>query len=318
MFAMLFLLQTSSVSPDVPDAQARLAQSLRGAEAATCPADGLAVQVLGSGGPVAEASRAATSYLIRVDSVPRLLVDAGSGSFLRFAESGARVATLDAILLTHLHGDHAGDLVDVLNSGGFEQRDRPLTIVGPDAAARFPAIDHFLTQLIGIGDGAFAYLGGYGDGSEGKAMLDPQVVTTAQGTAPPARFSFGDLTVTARPVHHGPVPSLGYEIGWQGRRLVITGDQSMASDGFAEGLRGSNPHLLLAHHVIPMGDGQPRGLHRDPQSLGELAAGVGAGRMVLTHNMNRSLARLDEGLAAIRTSYDGPVHVAFDLDCFPV
>lgn len=67
-----------------------------------------------------------------------------------------------------------------------------------------------------------------------------------------------------------------------------------------------------------MGDGQPCGLHRDPQSLGERAAGVGAGRMVLTHNMNRSLARLDEALAAIRTSYNGPVHVAFDLDCFPV
>lgn len=318
MFIAMLMLQANAVSPPVPDEQRVLAQSLRHPQAATCPAQGLSVQVLGSGGPVAESGRAATSYLVRVDGVPRLLIDAGSGAFVRFAESGAHVADLDAILLTHLHADHAGDLVDILNTGGFEQRERPLTIAGPDGAPRFPAVDAFVTQLVDAEQGAFAYLGGYVDGSEGKAPLAFHIVPTAEGTALPTRFNIGDFTIVARPVHHGPVPSLGYEIGWQGRRLVITGDQSMASDGFAEGLRGSNPHLLLAHYVIPMGNGQPRGLHRDPQSLGELAAGVGAGRMVLTHNMNRSLARLDEGLMAIRTAYDGPVHVAFDLDCFPV
>lgn len=293
----------------------------RAEQPAKCPAKGAALQVLGSGGPVAEAanrvSRAGTSYLLWIDGEPRLLIDAGPGSFLRFAQAGGKIATLDAILLTHLHADHAGDLAGILNSGGFEGRTEPLPVIGPDAAPRFPGTGEFLARLLGKEEGAFAYNGGFIDGSEDKPRLTPRDIPTAQGTAPPAGLDVAnDYSVIAHPVHHGPVPALGFVIEVGDKTIVITGDQSAQSERFLADLTGAKPAILLAHHVINGAPGQPVGLHRTPAQIGELAKALAPGRVVLTHNMNRSLGPIADSLAAIGASYKGKVSVAFDLDCY--
>src|ERR1700691_547195 len=60
--------------------------------AQSCGAKGLAVQVLGSGGPELQDKRASTSYLIWDHGRSRVIVDAGGGSALRFGESGAEMS----------------------------------------------------------------------------------------------------------------------------------------------------------------------------------------------------------------------------------
>jgi ribonuclease BN (tRNA processing enzyme) len=289
----------------------------RAEQPAPCLSAGAAVQVLGSGGPIAEADRAGTSYLLWIDGTPRLLIDAGAGSFLRFAEAGGKIATLDAILLTHLHADHAGDLAGILNSGGFEGRTRPLAVIGPDAAPRFPGTGEFLIRLLGKDSGAFAYNGGFLDGSEGKPLLEPRDIVSGEGAAAPTGLDVAnDYSVIAYPVNHGDAPALGYRVEVEGKSFVITGDQSAASERFMAELTASRPAILFAHHVINGGAGQPRGLHRTPEQIGELAGALAPGRLVLTHNMERSLSRITEGLEAIGLHYRGPVSVAQDLDCF--
>ena len=64
------------------------------------PASGVAVQVLGSGGPIADDGRASSAYLIWVDGKSRVLIDAGGGAFLRFAEAEADFRDLDFIGLS--------------------------------------------------------------------------------------------------------------------------------------------------------------------------------------------------------------------------
>jgi hypothetical protein len=61
---------------------------LPSAAAQSCGAQGVALQVLGSGGPELQDQRASSSYLVWDDGRARVLVDAGGGSALRFAESG--------------------------------------------------------------------------------------------------------------------------------------------------------------------------------------------------------------------------------------
>lgn len=286
-----------------------------------CPATGAALQVLGSGGPIAEAAnstgRAGTSYLLWIEGEPRLLIDAGAGSFLRFTEAGARIANLDAILLTHLHADHAGDLAGILNSGGFEGRTEPLAVIGPDAAPRFPGTGEFIERLLSKESGAFAYNGGYLDGTENKPMLETRDIVTQEGTGEPSGLDVSnDYSVTAYPVYHGPVPALGYLVETEDASFVITGDQSALSQTFLEALTDSHPTIVFAHHVINGEQGQPRGLHRTPAEIGELAAALRPSRLVLTHNMERSLSRIEDSRAAIAANYDGQVSVADDLDCF--
>ena len=284
-----------------------------------CPATGAALQVLGSGGPIAEGSRAGTSYLLWIDGTARLLIDAGSGSFVRFAEAGASLASLDGILLTHLHADHAGDVADILNTGGFEGRTQPLPIIGPGAAPRFPATSTFLDRLIGKDGGAFAYNGGYLDGTENKPRIEARDIPSFEGEGEVTGLDLSnDYSVMAIPVHHGIIPALGFHIEIDGKSVIITGDQSGFSTLFEEQLDGSKPRFLFAHHVIHGGEGQPIGLHRTPAQIGMLAAGLEPEALVLTHNMKRSLDRLDEGRKAIAESYDGPVRVAQDLDCFAI
>jgi hypothetical protein len=68
------------------------------AAAQGCGAQGVAVQVLGSGGPELQDKRASSSYLVWLQ-----------GSALRFGQSGAQMAQLDALLFTHFHVDHTAD-----------------------------------------------------------------------------------------------------------------------------------------------------------------------------------------------------------------
>jgi len=297
----------AEISSDIPRAE----------QPAACASQGAAFQVLGSGGPIAESARAGTSYLLWIDGEPRLLIDAGAGSFLRFAEAGGKVATLDAILLTHLHADHTGDLAGIFNTGGFEGRSEPLAIIGPDAAPRFPGTTEFISRLLSKEGGAFAYNGGYLDGTENKPQLEPRDIATSEGTAGPFGLDVSnDYSVMAHPVHHGPVPALGYAVEVGDKRIVITGDQSALSERFLADLTQSKPTILFAHHVINGEDGQPRGLHRTPAQIGELARALEPGRVVLTHNMERSLGPIADSLSAIGESYSGAVSVAFDLDCY--
>src|SRR5262245_36191140 len=87
----------------------REAQAAASPPPATTPRPPFELVVLGSGGPGAT-GRAGSSYLVLVDGVPRILVDAGPGAFARLGESQLSLAAVDVVLLTHLHADHAGEL----------------------------------------------------------------------------------------------------------------------------------------------------------------------------------------------------------------
>src|ERR1700729_816176 len=89
-------------------------QYVRSADAQTCGAEGVALQVLGSGGPELQDKRASSSYLIWQDGQARVLVDTGGGSALRFGESGAKMSQLEVILFTHFHIDHSADFPSLI------------------------------------------------------------------------------------------------------------------------------------------------------------------------------------------------------------
>src|SRR5277367_5345990 len=72
---------------------------------ATCAAEspatphGLEVVALGTGGPAAT-GRASSGFMVLLNGTPRVLVDAGGGTFARASEMRLPLSDLDLVLLT--------------------------------------------------------------------------------------------------------------------------------------------------------------------------------------------------------------------------
>lgn len=283
-----------------------------GSAHAACSAP-LAVQVLGSGGPDANDARASAGYLLWIDGEARLLVDAGGGVFLRFGEAKAKFETLDAIAITHLHADHVADLVAILKSGFFSDRERPLPIIGPNGGGAFPGMSEFMRILFDAKTGAFRYLSGTLDGT-GGLVRTPVTEVDATRTSAATVFANDRFTVAGIGVRHGPVPPLGLVVESAGKRIAFSGDQSGDNPAFASLAKGAD--ILIMDHAVPEAADEAAGkLHARPSEIGKLANSAGVGRLILSHNMARSLTRLDESLALIRERYKGPVTIAEDLMC---
>ena len=288
--------------------------ALLAAAALACPATGLSIAVLGSGGPIAE-GRAGPAYLVHIDGKPRLLIDAGPGALLRLGEAGVAPETLDAIALSHLHVDHAGDLPALLKSANFADPPARLMLFGPDGRGLFPGIRQHVTALIHARTGAFRYLADWLAGPQPRLTITEVASADVETPRETLLLDRPGYRLSAIAVQHGVVPALAFVVRSGGQSAVLAGDQSAFSAGFDAALAGSKPGLLIMHHAIPEGPGQPRGLHRPPAQIGEAAARLGAGRLVLAHNMKRALDRQAEGLAAISRSYQGPVIIAADHQC---
>jgi ribonuclease BN (tRNA processing enzyme) len=286
------------------------------AAAQACGAQGIAVQVLGSGGPELQDKRASSSYLVWENGQARALVDAGGGSALRFGESGAQISQLDVILFSHFHVDHSGDFAALIKSSWFEDRKRPLPIYGPPGNDFMPSTTEFVSDLFGDKHGAYRYLSELlVPGEEGSYLMQPHNVVAS--ATPIAVFHSGDLSASAVHVVHGLVPALAWRVEIGGKVIVFSGD----TNGDGEGLvrLAKNADLFIAHNAVPEGVvGVERRLHMPPSVIGQIAADANVKHLVLSHRMMRALGNEDQTQSEIRKRYSGPITFANDLDCFPV
>jgi ribonuclease BN (tRNA processing enzyme) len=286
------------------------------AAAQSCGAQGIAVQVLGSGGPELQDKRASSSYLVWENGQARALIDAGGGSALRFGESGAQMSQLDVILFSHFHVDHSGDFAALIKSSWFEDRKRALPIYGPPGNDFMPSTTEFVSDLFGDKHGAYRYLSELlVPGEEGSYLMQPHNVVAS--ATPIAVFHSGDLSASAAHVIHGPVPALAWRVEIGGKVIVLSGD----TNGDGEGLvrLAKNADLFIAHNAVPEGVvGVERRLHMPPSVIGQIAADANVKHLVLSHRMMRTLGNEDQTQSEIRKRYSGPLAFANDLDCFPM
>jgi ribonuclease BN (tRNA processing enzyme) len=284
------------------------------ASAGGCAPDaGVVLQVLGSGGPIADDGRASTGYLVWVDGKSRALIDTGGGTFLRFGEAGARFEDLDFIGLSHLHTDHSADFPALIKSGNFSSRKRALPVAGPTGDGAFPGLESYLESMFGDG-GAYAYLGDFLKGTAGKAMLVPREVDTGE---PATAYVGARLRVEALRVPHGIVPTVAFRVSIGDVSLVFSSDQNGGEPAFVDFAKGAS--LLVMHMVVPEGvQGVGRRLHAPPSVIGDIASEAGPGKLVLSHFMARSLAALDDNVALVTERFDGEVTLAEDLACIAV
>ncbi len=265
--------------------------------------------VLGSGGP-RSFGRAASSYVIFVDGKPRLLVDAGPGSFLRIGQMKIEVRELKAVLLTHLHIDHSAELPGIIKSS--YEIPNPVRVFGPEGSGKYPSTTRFIDLLFGA-QGAFAYLPSFRFHRNGLRFVVTDLPIRADAPAQTV-LSDGDLRVTSIAVDHDEAPAVAYRVEHNGHSVVITGDLASKNDNVAE-LASNADVLVYDTSLLDPPPGSPPkiyDLHTSPSRIGAVAAKAHARGLLLSHLSPTVQEGSDQVLKSIRSSYAGSVRFAYD------
>jgi ribonuclease BN (tRNA processing enzyme) len=94
------------------------------------------VRFLGCGDAFGSGGRFNTCFLVE-ESGTRFLIDCGASSMIAMRRFGVDPNSIDAVLITHLHGDHFGGLVFMLMDAQLmSKRTKPLVIAGPKTLAK--------------------------------------------------------------------------------------------------------------------------------------------------------------------------------------
>ncbi|WP_313534774.1 MBL fold metallo-hydrolase [Sphingomonas sp.] len=278
---------------------------------------GITLQLLGSGGPITDDARASSGAVVWIDGKARLLIDAGGGTYLRYGEAGARLEDLDFIGISHFHTDHVADLPAILKGAYFLSGRHDVALVGPSGNANFPSMTAFFDREFGRGHGAFEYLSGLANGTEGLQLsVRPSDVNVASPTA--TKVWQGDgVTISAFGIPHGDVPALAYRIETPKGVMVLSADQNGSRKEFVDFAKGADL-LMMPAAIDDDADAQSRFLHATPTVVGKIAAEINPKLLVLDHFMGRSLKDKDKNVATIQRYYHGPVYAGRDLSCFPL
>jgi ribonuclease Z len=183
--------------------------------------DALRVLVCGSSSPLADPDRAKACVAV-IAGGKTYIVDTGQGSWNTLALRHFPGQTIAAVLLTHFHSDHIGDLGEFNLQTWAAGRTGPLPVYGPEGVARVVA---------GFSE-AYALDEGYRVAHHGPELLSPArwpMVPHTLGLptdgAMTTAFEDGPLKVSVFAVHHNPVePAVGYRFDYKGRAVVISGD----------------------------------------------------------------------------------------------
>ena len=272
---------------------------------------GVAVQVLGSGGPELDDGRHSSSYIVYVEDEARLLVDVGSGSSTQFGAAGATFDSVDAILLSHLHTDHAADLPSFIKGSFFTKRDKNLTIYGPAGNTAMPSTQQYVEALIG-NEGAYRYLSSYMTPGREDYFIETETVGKATLDAPFEATIRDNLSVQAVNVKHGPIPALAWKVSVNGCIVVFSGDTNDKAGTLAT--LAQNADLLVLHNAIDDHAGDvAKNLHMTPKQLIAIAKASAAKRVLISHIMKRSEPGLQALTEAIAVVAPGRVYAAKDL-----
>jgi ribonuclease Z len=120
-----------------------------------------------------------------------VLCDCGEGAQIAALRAGLSLSRLDAVLVTHLHGDHFNGLPGLLGSLGLEGRQRPLVVAGP------VGIGSLLQHL--------AAAGSLGTGEMEVRILEQR------GNGGEVRVEGSQFLVESRPLAHR-VPTYGFRV----------------------------------------------------------------------------------------------------------
>jgi len=239
------------------------------------------VTFLGTGDAYCAGGRHMAAYLIEGPE-GSLLLDCGPTILASLNRQTLPAAGIDAVLLSHMHGDHFGGLPFLfLQYIYVEPRVRPLTIAGP------PGVEDRVRLL-------FSAM--YADTAAEPLPFDLKFIEIRPGET----LRLGGLQIDAfAAIHQDQPPSLGFETKGSNWKIVYTGDSGWTEE-FVERAQNADLFICECSFFETRMD-----THLDYPRLAENAGRLGAKRLVLTHLGQETLARSDE--VSLEMAQDGLV-----------
>jgi ribonuclease BN (tRNA processing enzyme) len=240
----------------------------------------LTVTFAGSGDAFGSGGRyQACIHLQRCHGLAPVLLDCGATSLSALKHLRIDPGEVEAVFLSHLHGDHFGGLPFLILDGQFSRRTTPLTIAGPPGTTK---------RLADTMECLFP------GSSSAPRRFDIRTVEIKPG----ATTTVAGITVTAWEVNHpSGAPPLALRLDVAGKTIAYTGDTAW-TDALLECSAGADLLIAEAYYRdknIPY--------HLRLTDLYSHRHRFTAKRIVLTHLSADMLDHPD--LVAFQTAYDG-------------
>jgi ribonuclease BN (tRNA processing enzyme) len=228
------------------------------------------LHILGCGDAFGSGGRNQSGYLI--DASDRLfLLDCGPSALFAMKRAGFDPVRLDAVFVSHLHGDHFGGLPFFFIDTLYEhRRERPLHVAGP------PGIEERARGLFQLM---------YGDPKEPRELpatefhvLEPDRASAIDGIQ---IFPF-------RVPHQTREISLGLKVTYQDKAILFSGDSAW-TDQFVAHSRGADLFLCECCFYD-----REAANHMSYRKLEENLGRLKCKRILLTHLSEEMLARRNE------------------------
>jgi len=231
----------------------------------------VSIRFLGSGDAFSSGGRMQPCLLVRSTSAV-LLLDCGPSCLVSMKKHGVDPNEVQAIVVSHLHGDHFGGVpFFMIDAQSVSRRKNPLKIVGPPGCKR--QISEAMEVLF--------------PGSSGvERRFALEVLELAPGQA--LEFSEPKMRIEAKQALHdcGSIPLLlRLQVG--GKAIAYTGDTEWTEE--ISSLSAGADILIAEAYSF---DSDVRN-HLNYRTLLEKEAELGAKRIVLTHMSAEMLDRLD-------------------------
>jgi ribonuclease BN (tRNA processing enzyme) len=227
------------------------------------------VQFVGSGDAFGSGGRFQACISVRSDD-SHMLLDLGASSLTALNHFGLDPISIDAIIVSHLHGDHFGGLPFFILDAQFRRGAKPLLVTGP------PGLRERVLQTMEVF-------------FPGSSRVERKFDTCFIELAPRVTTPIGSARVTGYEVPHpsgAPAYALRIEVG---EKVIAYSGDGEWSEALVEVAHRADLFICEAYYFEKMIKN-----HLSYKTLREHRPSLSCHRLVLTHMSRDLLDRLDD------------------------
>ena len=285
--------------------------------------DEMRVVACGTGMPNARPKQAAACWLVELGNGDKFIFDIGSGSSERLSALKIPYDYLDKVFLGHLHSDHFGDLGDLWIGGVIGNRLKPLRVWGPSGTKPELGTKYALEHM----EKMFTWDSASRLGNVDIRGQKLEVHEFDYRGVNQEIFNENGVSIRTIPAIHALDGPVSFILEWNGLKFAYSSD-TFPNKWWMEHTKGVD---LAVHEcfispsdLVKKQNFRPETalnvgtqVHTSPAQFGKVMSTIKP-RMAVGYHFFNDFDTEPNVLAAVRSTYDGPLALATDYMVFNV